>query len=242
MIKKLLLIFPLLFLINCKDKSLREIKEENNYYSFKKQTSPNGKYEIYNYCQSGTFAFSSDICRSIILGYEESFSKNSGYNINGRINCWKNDTLIINRFDSSSNQPKDTITRITFEKYKDLTLKILNYGSVNSSGMKEYSFENANLNDKRICLNNIEQIMGEDIGNKKCFDIGNFDIVNTKDSLKEIVVEKVVKSMNFTMTNPDGTYTRNLPEISVLNLHFKSRHKIKPIDTKKMRGIFNDID
>ncbi|AYN01655.1 hypothetical protein [Chryseobacterium sp. 3008163] len=63
--------------------------------------------------------------------------------------------------------------------------------------------------------------MGEDIGKNKCYALGSFEIINTKDSLKEIIVETITKSMNFTYTNPDGTFTKNLPEINVLSLHFK---------------------
>jgi len=227
--KNITLLIIILFLVSCKDKSLSEIKKENNYSTFKKQTSPNGKYEIYSFCQLGTFAFSSDFCGTTIIEKGEPFSENKGYKINGRINSWRNDTLIINRFDNTLNQPKDTITRISFEKYKDLNLKIFNYGAMNSSGMKKYSFNDLNLNEKGICLKNIERIMGEDIGEYKCFAFGSFEIINSKDSLKEIIVETINKSMNFTFTNPDGTYSRNLPEISILNLHFKPTKKMKPL-------------
>jgi len=84
--------------------------------------------------------------------------------------------------------------------------------------------------------------MGEDIGEYKCFAFGSFEIINSKDSLKEINVETVNKSMDLTFTNPDGTYSKNLPEISILNLHFKPAKKIKPINTKSLKGIFNDIN
>lgn len=241
MMKNINLIIIILFLISCKDKSLHEIKKENDYYKFKMQISPNGKYEIYNYCRFGTFAFSSDICGSIIVERGKKFSESGGYRINGDIHSWKNDTLIINRFDNYLDQPQDTIVQVKFEKYKDLNLKILNYGAVNSSGMMEYSFDSFNLNDKEICLENIERTMGEDIGKNKCYALGSFEIINTKDSLKEIIVKTVAKSMNFTYANPDGTYTENLPEINVLSLHFKPKKIIKPINTKSLKGVFNDI-
>ncbi|WP_129536335.1 hypothetical protein [Chryseobacterium sp. 3008163] len=121
------------------------------------QISPNGKYEIYSFCQSGTFAFNNDICGTIVLEKGKPFSENKGYKINGDIKSWKDDTLLINRFDHSLDQPKDTITRISFEKFKDLNLKIYNYGAINSGGMKEYSFEYFNLDEREICL----KILGE---------------------------------------------------------------------------------
>ena len=84
--------------------------------------------------------------------------------------------------------------------------------------------------------------MGEDIGEYKCFALGSFEIINSKDSLKEIIFETVDKSMNFTYSNPDGTYSRNLPEIRFLSLHFKPTKRINPVNTKNLKGIFNNID
>lgn len=240
--RNLILIFSTFLLITCKEKSLHEIKEENQYYKFQKQTSPNDKYEIYSYCKFGTFAFSSDICGTILIKKGEIFSENKGYKLNGHINSWKNDTLIINRFDNSLNQPKDTIRKVSYEKYDDLNIKIFNYGSINSSGMKEYRFNNFKLNNNAICLENIERILGEDLGKSKCFPLGSFEIINTKDSLKEVIVYHTETSMDFTYHNPDGTFTKNLPEIETLELHFIPSKKTKPINTEKSKGIFIDIE
>ena len=64
-------IFLALISIGCKEKPISEIKKENEYYLFKKQISPNEKFEIFKYCRNGTFAFSGDICGTLIREKEK---------------------------------------------------------------------------------------------------------------------------------------------------------------------------
>ena len=234
-------IFFFFLLIGCKDKVLSEIKKENEYYLFKKQISPNEKFEIFKYCRNGTFAFSGDICGTLIKEKGESFSEKNNYKIEGNINSWKNDTLSINRFDSSQNQPRDTIGKISYEKFKDLTLKIYTFGPINSSGIKKYGFDNFKINKKQLCFENIKSIMGEPLKDS-CFELGNIEVINSTNGLKEIIIERISKSMDFKYRNSDGTTTENLPEIKVLDLHFIPAKEIKMIKTEQLKGVFSDIE
>ena len=118
--------------------------------------------------------------RNFDKGKGESFSENNNYKIEGNIKSWENDTLSINRFDSSLNQPRDTTGKISYEKFKDLTLKIYSYGPINSSGIKKYSFDNFKINKKQLCFENIKSIMGEPLKDS-CFDFGNIEVANNND-------------------------------------------------------------
>ncbi|WP_090078298.1 hypothetical protein [Halpernia frigidisoli] len=234
-------VFFALIIIGCKEKPLSEIKKENEYYLFKKQISPNEKFDIFKYCRNGTFAFSGDICGTFIREKGESFSENNNYKIEGNIKFWENDTLSINRFDSSLNQPRDTTGKISYEKFKDLTLKIYTYGSINSSGIKKYSFDNFKITKKQLCFENIKSIMGEPLKDN-CFDLGNIEIINSTNGLKEIIIERISKSMDFKYRNSDGTITENLPEIKVLDLHLIPTKKIKIMNIEKLKGVFIDVE
>lgn len=239
-----LILILFFFVFNCKQKqkSLEEIKKEKEYYSFKKQISLDDKYEIISYCRYGYFAFSSDIWGTIIIKKGETFSEKNGYKINGHIKSWKNDTLQINRFDNSLNQPKDTIAKISYEKFENLTLKIFSYGTINASGKKEYKFDDYKVDKNQICFKNIQRILGEPIDKNKCFDLGNVEIINTKDSLTAIVIEDLRKSMDFKYTNSDGSITENLPEINIVDLYFIPSKKMSSLKTDNLKGIFYNIE
>ena len=60
-----------------------------------------------------------------IFEKDEKFDINKGFRIEGNIDEWiSNDTLTINRFDNKVTQPKDTLTKISYEKFGNLVLKI----------------------------------------------------------------------------------------------------------------------
>ena len=109
--------------LNCKKKTLSEIKNDNEYYEFSIEKSPNAEFSIYHYCRSGGFAFSNDICNTYLLKSSQNYKENNGFKIDGKIEKWiSNDTLLISRFMENESITKDTLTKITYEKYENLNI------------------------------------------------------------------------------------------------------------------------
>ncbi|MBL8000269.1 MAG: hypothetical protein JNL32_16725, partial [Candidatus Kapabacteria bacterium] len=63
--------------------SCSEQVEKYEYYRFSKQTTPSGKYVIYDYARYGAIAFSSDISGTEVFKIDDTFSEGKGEDING---------------------------------------------------------------------------------------------------------------------------------------------------------------
>ncbi len=119
---KILLISTFLFLLTSCDNQV----EKYEYYKFRKQITPSGKYVIYDYARYGSMAFSSDISSTELFSSDKNFEEGKGVKIQGSISHWiDNDTLLVYDFKSELNQPKDTLPiKTTYSKIGDFTLKI----------------------------------------------------------------------------------------------------------------------
>src|SRR5688500_10809485 len=92
------------------DSCISEQQEKFEYYRFRKQLTPSGKYIIYDYARFGSMAFSSDILGTEVFEANESFDEGEGELLNGSISEWiSDDTLLVYNFRSDLNQPKDTL-------------------------------------------------------------------------------------------------------------------------------------
>ena len=205
------------------------------------QISPNGEYKIYKYT-IGMGAMGDDIQLTKIFEKDEEFDINEGFNINGDIEKWtSNDTLTINRFKNEASQPKDTLTKISFEKFGNLVLKIQNHSSINSGIINEYKFENFKIDNNKITFYGIQKILGEDIGSIKSINLGNINYFHNKDSLVSINTSVIYKTMNFKYYNGDGSFSENLPEIGIKELRFIPKKKISILKLKEVKGIFHPL-
>ena len=230
-------IISLLFLISCNPFEITE----KDITDLEIQTSPNGNYKIYNYT-IGMGAMGDDFTITKIFEKDEKFDINKGFRIEGNIDEWiSNDTLTINRFDNKVTQPKDTLTKISYEKFGNLVLKIKNHGAVNSSKINEYNFEDFKIDNKKITFYGIQRVIGDDIGNIKSFKLGNINYFYNKDSLVSINTSVIYKTMNFIYHNDNGTFSENLPEIGIKNIRFIPKKKISILKLKKTKGIFHSL-
>src|SRR5665647_2356883 len=79
----------LTFLIILMFSSCFEKKEEKlEYYKFKKQITPSGKFAIYDYARFGPMAFSSDIGSTELFPIDKEFEEGKGQKIEGAISQW----------------------------------------------------------------------------------------------------------------------------------------------------------
>lgn len=227
----------LLFLISCNPFKI----SEKDITNIEVQTSLNDKYKIYNYT-IGMGAMGDDFSVTKIFEKDEDFDLDEGFTIDGNIGEWiSKDTLTINRFTPSQNNSKDTLTKISYEKYEDLVLKVKSHSTINSGKINEYIFKNLKINKNKITFYGIEKVLGSDIGTVKSFNLGNINFHKAKDSLASINIEIIYKTMNFTYYNNDGSIAEDQPEIGVKSLKFIPKRKILYSKLKNVKGVFHTL-
>ena len=237
---KILYLIIVFSIISCKKKTIDEYKKE--LCQFEIQNVKKYNYKIYNICINSDFAFTNERYKTLIFNKNEEFDINGGFDIDGNIGEWiSEDTLTIYRFDNKSEQPKDTIVRISYEKFRDLNLKILNYGASNSWVSYEYSFDYLEIKNNKINFYNINRIGGPELEKNISLNFGNLKIETNSDTITKIINERVETNMDFTYNNQDGTYTENLPEIKKITINYYPKKTIKFKNIKNTDKIFIDV-
>lgn len=192
--------------------SCTERAEKYDYYHFRKQITPSGKYVIYDYARYGSMAFSSDISGIEVFKINDNFVEGKGEKINGAISEWlSNDTLLVYDFKSDLKQPKDTLPiKIEYSKLGDFIVKTIYYKS-NSGTRGIYNFDSVSTTNDSIFINVISEKKEKQI---LSFPLGATTIKTKSDSITHIeVLTRLHKSMNFVYKNEDGTFSSGLPEI-----------------------------
>ena len=227
---KILLISTFLFLLTSCDNQV----EKYEYYKFRKQITPSGKYVIYDYARYGSMAFSSDISSTELFSSDKNFEEGKGVKIQGSISHWiDNDTLLVYDFKSDLNQPKDTFPiKTTYSKIGDFTLKSINY-KTNSGGTNRYTFDSVwTSNDKIYVRFNYS----EKRKNTRSFPLGSVSIKTKNDSIESIeIFGELSKHMHFTYKNTDGTFSKNLPGIGTTYYEYTPTKKISPKNLSKKK-------
>lgn len=207
-----------------------EQNEEVEYYRFGKQTTPSGKYVIYNFAR-----YDPDISGTEVFKINEEFEEGEGASIDGAISEWiSDDTLLVYNFKSDLEQPKDTLPIDTkFEKVGDFIVRTVYYKS-NSGSRAIYDFDSvATTNDSNI----IRTVSSN--GEQKIlrFPLGATTIKAESDSIKHIAIStRLAKSMNFVYKNLDGSFTSGLPEVGTIWYDLTPMKNISPkgLNTRKV--------
>ena len=227
--------------LNCKKKTLSEIKNDNEYYEFSIEKSPNAEFSIYHYCRSGGFAFSNDICNTYLLKSSQNYKENNGFKIDGKIEKWiSNDTLLISRFMENESITKDTLTKITYEKYENLNIKIKNHNQINSGVRFEYYFDQFEIKDNKITFKNVVKEFGPELSSYT-FDLGGISASKKDGKLNRFVLSKVEKSMTFKVLQSNGKYKENLAEIKIVEFNFIPKNKIEYEKISNLNQIFVEL-
>lgn len=216
-----------LFLLN----SCEEGKEKYEYYKFRKQITPSGKYIIYDYARYGAMAFSSDISGTVVFKANEIFEEGKGQQIDGAICAWlSNDTLLVYNFKSNLEQPKDTFPiKIEIRKLGDFIVKTV-FMKANSGGRDSYDFDSIRITNNSIFIRIVE--------NKKRkyflkFPLGATTIKTKGDSITHIEVSTILnKNMDFVYKNTDGTFSTGLAEVGT------TEYDLTPIKKISANGLY----
>lgn len=237
--KKIVLItLVVIFLISC-----AEQVENYDYYQFRKQITPSGKYIIYDYARYGTMAFSSDISGTELFKIDEGFAEGKGEKINGAISEWlSNDTLLVYDFKTELKQPKDTLPiNIEYSKLGDFIIKTIFYKT--NAGYRSISdFDSVKTTNDSIFIRLVSdknKIPNRIIG----FPLGSTTITTKSDSITHIEIStRLNKNMNFTYKNDDGTFSNGLPEVGTTwyDLTPTKNISLKGINKKKI--FFEEIN
>lgn len=221
--KKFILILPILLVcFSCSDKKEQKAFE---YYEFKKQITPSGKFAIYKYARYGAMAFSSDISGTEVIPITEEFKEGNGKSIDGTISHWiNNDTLLVYDFKSELKQPKDTLPiKTTYEQAGDFTIKKINY-KTNSGGTNRYTFDSVWTKNDRIY---VKFNYSDTKKNVRSFPLGAVYIRTKADTIQLVeIFGGLSKRMNFVYKNPDGTFQNNLPGIGTTFYEYKPTKRI----------------
>ncbi|HZB15494.1 MAG TPA: hypothetical protein VE467_20810 [Chryseolinea sp.] len=220
-----------LLLVSCHS----EKKHDIEYYQFRKQLTPSGKYVIYNYAKFGPMAFSSDIIGTELFPVNEPFEEGEGKSITGSISEWiSDDTLLVYNFKSELHQPKDTLPiKTEYESVGDFITKTVFY-KTNSGSRSILHFDSVATTKNSIIIRTIPKK-----GKKEliCFPLGGTTIQVQSDSITHIEIStRLHKSMDFVYKNPDGTYSINLPRVGTTWYDLTPTKKISPstIQEKKV--------
>lgn len=219
----------LLLLNSCNDKV-----DNYQYYKFRKQITPSGKYAIYDYARYGPMAFSSDISSIELFSIDKKFKEGEGIKIQGTISHWiNNDTLLVYDFKSKLNQPKDTLPiKTTYDNIGDFTIKSVKY-KTNYGGTNRYTLDSAWTDNNKI------YVRFSDSDTKKniiSFPLGSTSIKTRNDSIEFIeILGELSKNMNFTYKNTDGTFTQNLPGVGITYYKYTPTKKISPTTLNKKK-------
>ena len=227
---RILLITTLLILLNSCDEKV----EKHEYYKFRKQITPSGKYVIYDYARYGSMAFSSDISSTELYSIDKNFEEGKGVIIQGAISHWlNNDTLLVYDFKSELKQPKDTFPIITtYKNIGDFTVKSINY-KTNFGGTNRYAFDSVWTKNDKIY---VRFIYSETRKNTRSFPLGSVSIKANNDSIELIeIFGELSKNMHFTYKNTDGTFSKNLPGIGSTYYEYTPTKKISPKNLSKKK-------
>jgi hypothetical protein len=209
------------------DSCISEQQEKFEYYRFRKQLTPSGKYIIYDYARFGSMAFSSDILGTEVFEANESFDEGEGELLNGSISEWiSDDTLLVYNFRSDLNQPKDTLPiKTEYQNVGDFIVKSVFYKS-NSSSRGILDFDSVSTTKDSIIIRTVSEKKGKRLIS---FPLGGTTIQVNSDSIIHIEVStRLHKSMDFVYKNPDGTFTTNLPHVGIALYDFSPIRKISP--------------
>ena len=199
--------------------------KELEYYAFSKQITPNGKYAIYNYARYRKMSFSSDIKGMEIFDINKEFKERKGKAINGLIGEWiSNDTLLVYCFDFYSGQPKDTLPiKTEFEKINDdFVIKRVSY-KANSATRISPKFDSVFIKNDSII---IHRILDKNERKLISFPLGGVKILVKSDTIYKITTTQLHKTMDFSIKNPDGTYTDDLPQVGTITYEFTPIKKV----------------
>lgn len=213
-------------------------------YENEKQLSLDGKYRIYRHDIGYVLMSNEKFEGTRLLKENEDRNKKEGFDLRGLIGSWEsNDTLQVYRFDKTLDKYKDTICRISFEKYYDLVVKVKTYHSLDSYGYEEYKFNNYKLLKDRIVINGIEKVFGKNSQNKKTvsFPLGGVEFNEKDGEIKSIMVSIVKTRYDYEREMEPSKYSKEKrASIEYTNLYFYPKKSIK-IDTTNFRGVFLDM-
>ena len=214
--------------------SCSEPVETYEYYKFRRQITPSGKYVIYDYARYGPMAFSSDISGTELFKIGEKFVEGNGKKIDGEISEWlSNDTLLVYDFKSDLAQPKDTLPISTIHYNRgDFIVKTVYYKS--NAGYREiYKFDSLSTTNDSILIRVVSD------KNKKQFlryALGGTTIKINANLLTKIEVAGILdKSMDFVYKNKDGSFSTGLPEIRNTWIEFMPTKQISPKTLNKSK-------
>ena len=212
---KSLLFFSLILITACESE-----QGTDQYYRFKKQITPSGKYVIYDYARGGA-AYSSNIGGTELFNINDKFEEGKGQKINGAISEWiSDDTLLCYNFKSNLDQPKDTFpVKTELNRVGDFIVKTVYYGAANSGGRNSYDFDSVRTTKDLIF---IRFLAGKKIKRTRVFPLGATTIKTKGDTIVQIDVEtRLTKDMHFVYTNPNGTVSTGLPGIGTTDYEYK---------------------
>lgn len=84
-------------------------QDKRDYIYLRRQLTPDSKHYIYEYSRSGLFVTSNEVSGRRLIKIGESFTENAGKKVDGLIDRWIKDTLVVHIYESNYVQPKDTL-------------------------------------------------------------------------------------------------------------------------------------
>ncbi len=211
--------------------------EPPQYYRFRKQLTPSGKYVIHDYARNGAMAFLPDVSGTEVFRVNETFREGEGEPIHGSIGEWiSDDTLLVYDFSYRLKQPGDTLPiKTEFTKVGDFTVKTVFYKSNSVVGANDI-FDSVYASKDSIF---IRLASGEE-RSLLALPLGGTHVDVKGDSIYAIdIATSVRKSMDFERTHPDGTIETGLPRIEVAGYYLTPLKKISPAVLPEKKVFWN---
>jgi hypothetical protein len=210
--------------------SCNDQPENYQYDYFRRQLTPDKKHYIYDYKRSGCFVTSNEIFGRRLIKTQESFKENAGKDVEGVIDHWSKDTLIIHIYRRDYEQPKDTfVVKTEYEYYDGIIIKkICEQPIVGGGIVEEFDFDSIKIDNNRMRFYGAKSKFNKKKYSDRtvCFPSGEVTVYSDSGTMTKIEIEKQYKSMNFSRIDEAGKRLYNQPEVLINTYKFTPRKKI----------------
>jgi hypothetical protein len=230
----------LLFLFS----SCTDQPEHYQYSILRRQLTPDRKHYIYDYQREGAFVTSNEIYGRRLIRINEPFGENVGKELEGSIDCWAKDTLVMHTYPANYEYPKDTlIVKTEFESYEGIVIKRIHEQPLVGGGIEgQFVFDSIKIDNERIKFFGVEKKFGNEKYYSRMISYPSGEVIVFADSgyVTKIDIERQYKSMNFSRIDESGKRLDNQPEVVTNRYEFTPNKKIDPNSLGEI-GIFRDF-
>ncbi|MBS1502541.1 MAG: hypothetical protein JST32_10795 [Bacteroidetes bacterium] len=219
-------------------------EEKYNYDYLQRQLTPDGRHYIYKYSREGAFVTSNEISGRRLIGVKEPFHENAGQDVDGIIDHWSKDTLVLHVYHQNYEQPKDTfVIKTENESYDGIIIKkIYEQPLVGGEISGHFEFDSVRIENNKIKFAGLKRIFGNPkySNQELSFPLGEVIAYSDSGYVTKIEIDEQYKSMVFSRIDQSGKRLYHQPEVLIKSFEFTPKKKINSNALGEI-GIFRNV-